>query len=346
MSQKSILEEFGKAFVPETLFNKDIRSDLRRYLSKAGINTVPYSFFGILFILSAALTYFIFVGFVYGPLIQGKGLFAVFILSFLSWAFIQGLIIILTIIGFYLNLNVKIFKRISKIEDELPDFLVLVSANIKGGLSIEQSLWAAIRPEFGILAQEMALVSKKVMTGNDLGEALMEFGNKYNSPNLRRNIQLIVGELSSGGRIVDVIDKIIDNLKKTKSLKAEMAAATVSYIIFIGSIVVVISPALFALAYQLLTIILGFTSSLAGSLSSATLDVGLSFNSEIDTNVFRQFSVAALSIISIGASMIISIIEKGDIRNGLKYIPLFAFSSVFFYLIFMLILNALFGNVV
>lgn len=346
MAQKSILEEFGKAFVPEKLFNIDVRADLRKYLSTAGIYNVPYSFFGILFLLTAVITYFVFMGFIYAPFIQGKNLILVFILSFLSWALVQGILLILVILAFYLNLNVSIFKRTNLIEKDLPEFLVLVSANIKGGLSIEQSLWTAIRPEFGVLAQEMTLVSKKVMTGSDLGESLNEFAVKYNSPNLKRNIQLIIGELSSGGRIVDVIDKIVANMKKSKSLKIEMAAATVSYIIFIGAIVIVISPALFSLAYQLLTIIIGFTSSLAGSLSSSAINVGLSFDSQIDTNNFRKFSIMALIIISTGASMIVSIIEKGDIRNGLKYIPLFSISSVFFYLLFMVILSALFGNVV
>jgi hypothetical protein len=42
--------------------------------------------------------------------------------------------------------------------------------------------------------------------------------------------------------------------------------------------------------------------------------------------------------------MLISIIEKGDIRGGLKYIPAFMIATIFFYVLFMFILGLLFGN--
>ncbi len=342
----TVLEEFGKALVPEKIFNIDVRSNLRNYLSKAGIRKVPYKFFGILFWVTAILTYITFLSLAYPYFIKGSGMILSFILSFLAWTLIQGLIVTLTMIAIYFNFNVKIFKRTQQIELALPDFLVLVSTNMKGGLSLEQSLWSSIRPEFGLLAEEMTLVSKRVMTGNDLSEALNEFADKYQSPLLQRNLQLIIGEITSGGKIVVVIDKVIDSLKKTRALKEEMAAATIAYIIFIGAIVIVISPALFALAYQLLQIILGFTSSLGGAISSTSAGSSLNFSNDLDISNFKNFSIFALAIIATGSSMIISIIEKGDIRNGLKYIPLFVFGSLIFYLIFMVILASLFGGLV
>ena len=77
----------------------------------------------------------------------------------------------------------------------LPDFLQAVASNLKGGLSFENSLLAAIKPRFSILANEMAEVSKKLMTGYDVSTALSELGQKYNSPMLRRSIDLMITEL-------------------------------------------------------------------------------------------------------------------------------------------------------
>lgn len=339
------LAKFGKAFVPETLFGKPVRAKLRKYLLTAGYAEVPYHFFGILFFLTAVITYFIFIPFVY-PLLQGQFFLFVFILSFLCWAIIQiaAIAVIVMSISFYLN--IKIYKRTKEIESKLADFLVLVSTNLKGGLSLEQSMWASIRPEFGLLAEEMTIVSKRVMTGNDLNEALDEFVNKYSSPTLKRNLGLIIGEVESGGKIVVVIDKVIESLKKTKSLHDEMTASTVSYMIFIGAVVVVIAPALFALAFQLLQIILGFTQSLGSSLSGVgTMSVPLNFDTQIDVNNFVRFSVMALATIGICSSMIISIIEKGDIKGGIKYIPLFTITSIVLYFIFLWALSSVFGNI-
>ena len=102
----------------------------------------------------------------------------------------------------------------------LPDFLQVVSSNLKGGMSFERSLWAAIKPRFSILANEMAEVSKKVMTGHDVNKALLEFSEKYNSPMLRRAIDLLISELESGGNIAELIDKVVENMKETKNLNS------------------------------------------------------------------------------------------------------------------------------
>ena len=68
---EGILKLFGKAFVPEQIFNKPVRANLRKYLLTAGYNDVPYSLFGLLFLITAAITYMIFLPFVY-PLFAGK----------------------------------------------------------------------------------------------------------------------------------------------------------------------------------------------------------------------------------------------------------------------------------
>jgi pilus assembly protein TadC len=343
---ESILKNFGKAFIPESIFGHPVRTNLRKYLLTAGYLDVPYSFFGLLFLITAVITYFIFIPFVY-PMFQGMFFLYVFFLSFLSWAVLQIVLIALVVLTIAFFLNITIYKRTKEIESNLADFLVLVSTNLKGGLSLEQSLWAAVRPEFGLLAEEMTIVSKRVMTGNDLTESLIEFINKYDSAGLQRNLMLIVGEVESGGKIVMVIDKVIASLKRTKALKEEMSAATVSYMIFIGAVVVAVAPVLFALAFQLLNIIIGFTSSLGSSLSSSgALSIPINFDAEIDVNNFKKFSVMALATISICSSMIISIIEKGDIKGGLKYIPAFTVASIVIYFIAMVVLGNVFGGMI
>lgn len=336
---QQFLESIGSAF----LFKK-FRPVIRNYLMKAGFDEVPYSGFGILFFVGVFLSIPIFVVFIF-PLISGFHPVKVGILSFIFWVLLQLIISFMLIAVMYFYYNIKIYKRTQELEDRLPDYLTLVSTNLKGGLAFEKSLWSSIKPEFGILAREITIVSKKVMTGNDVGEALLEFSQKYDSPILKRSMNLMIGEIESGGKITTIIDKIIDNLRKTRALKAEMAAATVSYMIFIGVIVTLISPGLFALSAQLLRIIIGFTSSLSGAgLGSTPLPI--SFGSvSIRPENFRTFSILAISTISIFSSMIISIIEKGSIKGGLKYIPAFLVGSIIVYLVFSAILQAAFSGI-
>ncbi|MBU1202008.1 MAG: type II secretion system F family protein [Nanoarchaeota archaeon] len=333
------LELFGKAFVP-----KKLRPQLRDYLYKAGITEVPYKFFGGLFWVTLVVTYFIYFSTIFRPLSK-YGAFAVLIFTFISWFLIQSLMVVLVIFSVYFYLNIRIYNRVLNMEKHLPDYLTLVSNNLKGGLSFEKSLWLAIKSEFGVLAKEMTLASKRVLTGNDVKDSLLILSQKYDSPSLKRSLNLIIGELEAGGQIAKVMDKIVDNLKKTSALKQEMAAATVTYTIFMVAIVLFITPALFALAQQLLQIIIGVTKTISASGTGSNSPISSIGQSSIDPKDFKTFSIIAIGIISAFSSMIISIISKGDIRGGIKYIPLFIIIGITLFLMVSNALGGFFGGI-
>ncbi len=342
-----VMEVFGRAFVP-----KKLRKGIDFYLSKAGFQEVPYSFFGWLFILTLVITYFLYFGYVF-PALKGKSPVFVMFFTFIFWAVIQGFICFITILTVYFYYNLKIYKRTKLIEGMLPEYLSLVVLNLKGGMSFEKSLWAAIKPQFEILADEMKLVSKRVMVGMSVEDALKGFADKYDSPILKRSFNLIIGEIKGGGKIVEVMEQVIKNLNKTKELKEEMAANVVAFMIFISVIVMVIAPVLFALASQLLQVILSLGERLAeataqaGSAASLPIDFSrLAKNPEKMLSDFQLFSYGALGVISFFSSMIVAIIEKGEIRGGLKYVPLFVTVSLFIFRVSLVVLGGLFGGIV
>ena len=331
-------KEFGKAFI-----FKKIRPEIRSFFLKAGYDDVPYEMFGYMFYLTLLITYFVYMFFVY-PKLTNYSSITVLLWTFISWFLIQLALLSIIIAYIYFSVTIKIYQRTKAIEEILPDYLQVVSANLKGGMSFEKSLWSAIKPEFGIVAKEITVVSKKVMTGNDLAEALDEFTKKYDSPILKRSFDLIIGEIETGGKIADTVDKVIENIRKTKALKEEMAASTLTFTIFIGAIVIVIAPGLFALSFYLLSTMIGFGSTLS-NVNTSAMPIHLSF-SGIKPEDFKIFSYGALILISLFAAMIISIINKGDIKGGIKLIPIFMISSIFLYQIFIWILGALFGGII
>ena len=54
----------------------------------------------------------------------------------------------------------------------------------------------------------------------------------------------------------------------------------------------------------------------------------------------------ALAVIAFFTSLIVSIVEKGNIKSGLKYVPIFLFGSLIFYFVFMKILSAVFSGII
>ena len=335
------LEEFGKAFVP-----KRVIPNLRSYMLTAGLNEVPYRFFGLLFYISAFITTLIFIIFIFPYLNQNNYLpVEIYAYSFLGWFIMQLFFVILFIMLVYFYLDLNIYYRTKSLEEQLPDFLEVLSANLKGGLTFERALWSAIKPRFKVLGSEMAKASKKVMTGYDVTKALVELSEKYDSLMLKRTIDLIISELESGGNIADLIDRLVVNLKQTKSLKDEMVASTIAYVIFISVIVVVISPLLFALSFHLLLVLINFINKIAFATQNVgTLPFSLS-KVALNPDDFRKFSLLALFVVSLFSSLIVSIVEKGDIRGGLKYIPIYVFGAMGFYFLFMKIIGTMFAGI-
>ncbi|MBI2651740.1 type II secretion system F family protein [Candidatus Woesearchaeota archaeon] len=332
------LEEFGKAFVPKRAI-----PHLRLLLLKAGINIVPYNFFGVLFYITAAITGFVYLTYIY-PLLLKYSSLVLLVASAASWFVIQIIAASFFILLIYFYIDLRIYHRTKTMEDVLPDFLQIVSSNLKGGMTFERALLAAIKPRFSILANEMTEVSKKIMTGYEINAALSELSKKYNSPMLRRSVDLIISELESGGKIAGLIDNLVKNIKESKALKEEISSSAIAYIIFISAIVIVIAPLLFSLSYHLLIVILNFISRLSAvTTKSGVLPFSVS-KVAINPKDFRYFSMAAIAIISFFSSLIVSIVEKGNIKSGLKYIPIFLLSSLLMYFLFMQVLSLIFSG--
>lgn len=330
------LEEFGKAFVP-----KKAIPNLRKYLLKAGFNEVPYKFFGSLFYISALITTLIFILLIY-PYLKRFSLIEIYIYSFLGWFLVQLFFATLFILLIYFYLDLRLYYRTKKMEEQLPDFLQVLSANLKGGMTFERALWSAVKPRFNLLGSEMSKASKKVMTGYEVSRALTELADKYDSLMLRRTVDLIISEVESGGNVAELIDRLVDNLKETKALKDELSASAIAYVIFISVIVVVISPLLFALSFHLLILIIKFIGQLSTATQRVTALPFLFSKINVNPDDFRLFSVIAIFVISLFSSLIVSIVEKGDMKGGLKYIPIYIFGSIGLYFFFMKILGTLF----
>ncbi len=331
--------EFGRAFIP-----KKIRPNLRRYLLKAGITRVPYSFFGTSFyvcIIVAVILYLIYVL----PYALELPFYLSGLLAFVSVAGMTLFFIGLAIMVMYFTVDLIIYHRTRKLEEILPSFFEILSANLKGGLPFDKALWMSIKPEFGILSNEIGIAAKKVMTGHDIEDALMEFSDKYDSPMLKRSMDLIISELQEGGSIADIVDKVVENFQKTRELKEEISASVLGYVIFISIVVMFIAPVLFALSKGLFEIIKSVVNVLATSLGSGSTPLGLSISEiELETRVFDGFARVSLGIIAIFASFIVSIIEKGNIKGGLKYVPLYFIVSQMIYWVAAAAAIGLFGD--
>ncbi len=331
MTNFLFVEEIGKAFVP-----KQFRPNLRNYFLKAGITEVPYPLFGALFwasFLAMSVIYILYISPVTLKLWPNIPLF--FAATAALWALIHGAIAGIIILCIYFYVDLAIFNRTMEMEKVLPDFLRYVAENLRGGMPFERALWSAIRPEFSILSSEVRLAAKKVMTGQDVEEALKEFTDKYDSPMLKRSFSLMTEGLKGGGEIADLIYRIVEDLEETRELKEEMTATNLTYVIFISFMVLFITPALFTLSYQFIIIIQSFSANLSET-AVTTPFMPINFASvSMEPDSFSEFSRYALAATAFFSAMVVSLINTGSIRGGIKYIPIFVIGSLLMHALMM-----------
>jgi len=261
------------------------------------------------------------------------------------WVFVFVLLIFALWIMFYLAVDLKIFKRKVDIEEVLPDFLQLTASNINAGMTIDRALWFAVRPRFGVLAKEIETIAKETMSGVDLKTALEKFAARYDSNVLKRTVSMINEGVEAGGKIGYLLNRIAIDIQEQRAMMKEMSANVTTYVIFITFATIAAAPLLFALSEVLIEVVKRLGSSLgsAGSVA-ATAGIALTFSGTgVSKSDFRVFAIASLIITSLFSAMMISTIKKGNIKSGVRYIPIFIVVSLTLYFIAQGIASKLLG---
>ncbi len=322
-----LLRKFGEAFIPDR-----IRPKLHKYLLRAGVQVIPYEIFGGAFWLTALLTAAVFIPLVYPYLKLHYYGIQYFFGVFLSWLFLQLFLVLVFMSGFWLRYDLKIYRRQKEIEAQLDEFLQYVSENLRAGMSFDQALWAAARPQFGALSEEIKVAAKRAMTGQSVEESLNEVAVRYESPAVSRALRVISEGAKSGSELADIIDHVVEGLRSTKKLREQIAGAALTFVIFIGAIVMVVAPIIFSLSRQVLNIVGIFASQISQALKGSPTALPFTVQElAISVKDYDTFAYLSLGVTSLFAAMIISMIQRGDIRGGLKYIPVFGVISLLLY---------------
>lgn len=335
------------AIVPE----KIVEEKVAKWLSYAGSKDDEHVwlgtriFFAILIGLIIALIPFSII-----PLINAIFETSIFLPTSLLLAlsilgFFVGLL--LTMIIFYLHISYVIDGRKKMVENILPDFLYLVSNNLKSGMTPFYAFRSAVRPEFGPLSEEIQIAAKKSLGVGSFAESLKQIAKRIDSKVLEDTTRFFAHALKSGGRLAQLIQTSADDIKQTNQLKKELITSTRMYVIFIMFVVIIASPILLAVSVQFLYILGSIQEqSSFGSGSGAASQVGFSGGGISITPDFMITTSYALIIAnSFLASVFIGVIGGGRIRDGLKFAPIILIGGLIAFTIVLQIVGGLVGTI-
>ncbi len=235
----------------------------------------------------------------------------------------------------YLQLYYVISDRASMVERVLPDFLLLTVSNLRAGMSPFSSFVHAARPEFGAFYEEVRLSTAKTGGKSSLSESLLEVSMYFDSHVLRRTVSLFAKGLHSGGHLAKLLSSVAQEARRIQDLRAELAASTKTYTIFLGFILVLVMPFLLAISTHFVSVFLKISSENqmnADAASSVDMPV-FSGAILITVNDMVAVSFSILALTSFFISCLIGIISKGRATYGVKYFPLLAGASILGYII-------------
>ena len=318
---KSQYETMGR-FVP-----RGILRELGDSLKMAGIETTPEAFSGLALALAAASALVVF------SLASAAGLpgYASLMLPFVT-AF--GAVLLA-----YLLVILRIESRKNQVESALPDFLHIAASNVRAGMQVDQALWFAARPEFGLLSQEIELVAKRTFGGESFTQTLERLSKRFDSALLRRTVRLISHGVSSGGEMAGILEDTANDTRRAQLLRKEITASMLMYVIFITFASMVGAPFLYSVSYKLISVLQRIWDKMAAAGPLPRVGFLVPASPGITPEQFLWFSLAAIMITSVIASFIVSVIQTGSKREGVKYIPLFGLAGTAVFLLITAILD-------
>jgi len=236
-------------------------------------------------------------------------------------------------------------KRREEIERILPDALLLISANIKSGLTVDKALLLSARNEFGPLAKELRITAMQMFGGKSLEQALNNLKGRSNSEIFDEVIKLLIDGVKSGGNLSDLLESSARDIRKTLNLRKEIISNVRMYVVFILMAALFGSPLLFAISNYLTST----TAQLWGSTNVEFSELPTSTMFEIQQPEFRpaffhDFSLAAIVITNLFAALIISEIKNGNAKQGIKYVPIFIIISLFIFFVVNHIVSTMVGG--
>jgi Flp pilus assembly protein TadB len=267
----------------------------------------------------------------------------------------------LSLTGFYLLLVIAADTRAERIESILPEALQIISANIRAGMTLENAVWTAARPEFGAMADEIKRVSADTYGGVPITESLTRMTSRVHSAILERSIRLINEGIRLGGEMAPLLDAVAVDIRSEQLLKKEIITSTMMYAIFIIFAAVLAAPALFSLSTfysemneKVLAQQVKQSSSDAkrvsgqagglGALSTFASATKKRSPDSITAQDIFWFSLSNIFITTFFAALSLGLIQEGKAIKGLKYVLPFVLVSLGIYLAALGVLRGAFGT--
>lgn len=279
----------------------------------------------VIFALLVSIVVFILKG---NFVVAGVVFIVVFIVVFTSLKFISSL---------------KKSARVRKIEDIFPDFLQLVSSNLRAGMTVNRAMLLSAREEFAPLDKEIIRAGKDISTGKTVEVALKAMSKRINSEKIDKTLLIILSGIRAGGNLAILLEETARSMRQRGFIEKKAASQVLMYTIFIFLAVSIFSPGLFSLSGVLVETMTNLMGGLSPDAIPQNLPVSFS-TIQISQSFVFYFSISFIVVMDIMASLVLGLVSKGDGKEGLRYLPIMLVLSLSIFFILGKVLSGIMGS--
>jgi len=256
---------------------------------------------GIIAIVVGVFTFFIYDNLIFA----GAGFAIGLVVSFLTFKFMSTL---------------KKSARIKKMESVFPDFLQLVSSNLRAGMTVDRAMLLSSRSEFAPLDKEILQTGRDISTGKPVEISLKAMSNRIGSEKIEKTLLIILSGIRAGGNLAILLEETSRNMRQKYFTEKRAASQVLMYVIFIFLAVSVFSPGLFSLSGIFVDTMTNLMRGITPESLPQNLPVSFSVIN-ISSSFIFYFSIMFIIAMDIMASLILGLVSKGDEKEGLRYLP-------------------------
>jgi archaeal flagellar protein FlaJ len=259
----------------------------------------------VLFVI-AGLNY---VGVVDWEIRPGEGAGANPMLDFL----VLGLLAILAPYGFAMTAKLR---RISKIEERLPDFLRDVAEAGRFGMTLPDAVIVASQGRYGLLSNEIKKMASQLEWGVPISTALRLFEERVPTPLVKRVVSIVTRANEAGGNVADVLTMVAHDTRETQleAQARQISMLTYVTVIYIAFFVFLVTIYIMAAVFlpQMITAGQGITCSNVGSAGAVTLQY------TFVPVLFLAFMVAVI-VHAVGDGLMAGVLYTGRLSEGMQH---------------------------
>ncbi len=231
----------------------------------------------------------------------------------------------------FIKKRLVVSMNIRKMEEVFPDFLQLMSSNLRAGMTIDRALLLSSRKEFAPLDVEILKLGKDIVTGKEIEFAMKEMAKRIDSEKINKTVNLLVSGIRSGGNISVLLEETATNMREREFVEKRAASNVLMYVIFVFFAIGIGSPTLFGLASILVDVMTSLLSAIPATATTANLPITLKAV-PISSTFIIYFSLFFLLMTNVLGSFVLGLVNKGSEKEGFKFtIPLILMSLGIFF---------------